>query len=678
LRDILNLFMTELVIAALVLQSPASVAQVMQDTQAQEKLVEQQAKAKAALEAAQAQGMTDGARPFDLEVDVPARNTIIEFNPSSGAVSYQVQIRANNRFWAHNYQFDIAGDQPKLRIRLNPGEYSLRTRSFDANGYYGPWSGWQKFWIHYDSVNSIYPADGSTVKPKSGVREMLMFEWPIDTKAVGYRFILKDKDGNTMRLENVRTPWNLVELELSSKYSWLVTPLYSANDYKKTPADVPDLETTFYQFRVAGSAPGTRDMEVRATESPRAIKYQFEFLKLDRMGERGSSSVFESVTPEFKIAIAPGTYEARVRTFFNDNSISDWSPPWQFFVPYEKVKTIAPYDNELIDPVDFETPVELSWHPQVDVNHYVVYIYKENGDFVRSYKTEETNLIARFTHQKNFRWLVIPYSAGQSDIKPPEMPEDAPRVRVAQYIPLLMTASEEPSHLYGWGRYYGSMINYEGRNYDLNSKVSQPIFGGSGELALGYWHRKTHFGALIHGGLSGFTLQDNGEGESTTHNYANAGLHLGYRHFMDNGDRLRLWLGYTYMEFPEFVVDPFLKVFDYHRIKTGGPQFQISYMGDFKKYPDYGWHAYGTIFQSRQNFQTPNDLEAVPRLSFTVGFFGTYKWSEDQKWMLGYAYRQENIQYKSNDRTGLDNYSTTSGHYLNLSIEIGLAKQKYK
>ncbi len=644
---------------ALMLQSPASIAQVAQD-------------AKEAAAADAQDFAADGPRQFDLETDVPARNTVIEFNRSEGAVAYQVQIRAHNRYWAHNYAFELAGEEPKLKIRLNPGQYSLRTRSFDANGFYGPWGGWQKFWIHYDSVNTIYPADGAVVKPKSGVKELIHFEWPMDKKAIGYNFILKDKDGNTMRLENVRTPWNLIELELGSRYSWLFAPIYEEKEFKKPPVEQPDLETIYYGFRVAGSVPGTRDMEVNATASARAVKYQFEFLKLDRAGERGSSSVFESPTPEFKIAIAPGTYEARVRTFFNDNSISDWSPPWQFFVPYEKVIVLTPEDNEYIDPIDFDTPVTLTWKPQIDVNHYVIYIYKDNGDYVRSYTTEGTKVDARFPHNKNFRWLVIPYSAGQSDIKPPEMPEDAPRLRVGLYIPLLMSASEEPSHLYGWGRYYTSIIDYEGRNYDLNSKVSQPIYGGSGELALGYWHRKTHFGTLVHGGVSGFLLGEN------THNYANAGAHIGYRHFMENGNRLRVWLGYTYMEFPEFVVDPFTKIFDYHRVATGGPQLQISYMGDFKTMPDYGWHGYATVYQSMQGYQTPNGLENVPRISFTAGGFGTYRWSDDTKLMLGYAYRQENIQYKSNDRTGLDNYSTTTGHYLNLSIEIGLAKQKYK
>jgi hypothetical protein len=648
--------MLGLVVLAFSLQGPPTYAQVATDI----KQVQQQ------------RSINDGPRRYDLEVDVPARNTVIEFHKTENAVAYKVQIKSLNRYWAHNYEFELNGEDPKLRIRLNPGQYALRTQSFDANGFYGPWGNWQNFWIHYDSVRDVYPANGSTVKPKSGLKELLHFEWPIDPKAVGYFFVLKDKDGNTKLLEHVRTPWNLVELDLNARYSWLYRPIHDEKEFKKTAADVPDLETTFYTFRVAGSAPGTRDMEVRATEKARAVKYQFEFLKLDRLGERGSSSIFESPTHEFKIAIAPGTYEARVRTFFNDGSISDWSPPWQFFVPYEKVEPIAPKDNEYIDPEDFETPVELSWKPQVDVHHYVIYTYRENGEFVRSYSTEGTSLTARFTHEKNHRWLVIPYSAGQSDISPPEMPEDAPRIRVGKYIPLLMSTAEEPSHFYGWGRYYYSKIDYQGNNYDQNSIVRQPIAGGSGELAWGYWHRKTRFGLLMHGGVSGFTI-----GEKT-YNYSNGGLHLGYRHFLKDGQRLRLWLGYSYQEFPEFLADPYIKELDYHRVKTAGPQFQVSYMGDFQKWPDWGWHTYMTVYQSRKALETPNGLENVPRLSYTIGAFATYRYSEDTKWMIGYAYRQENFQYKSSDRTGLDNFSQTSGHYLNLSIELGLAKQKYK
>ncbi len=621
--------------------------------------------------AAFAQTRGEGPLPFDSEIDVPARNTIIEFTSVQGAVKYQVEIRSYSRYWAHNYGFEIPGDNPKLRIRLNPGRYGLRTRAFDAEGFYGPWSRWQPFWIHYTESNGVYPADGAVVKPKSGVRELIQFEWPVDKQALGYLFVLRDAEQKVIYKETVRTPWKLVEVELSSSYSWTYVPLKTASDYKeKNPEPRP--EHPYYSFRVQGPAPGTKDMQVSATPSPRAVKYQFEFLKLDRLGERGSSSVFESPVPDFKIAIAPGTYEARVRTFFSDKSVSDWSPPWQFFVPYEKVRPISPTDGEEIDPIDFDQKVTFKWHPQQDVTFYKVYVYEPDGTFVKAFESEKPEVEGTLEHDKLYRWLVIPYSANQSDIKPPEMPDYATRVKIKKYIPLLMADSEEPSHIYAWGRYYTSMIDYEGRNYDLNSKVSQPIYGGTGELALGYWHRKSRLGLLAHGGLSGFAIGEN------VYNYANAGLHLGYRHFTADGRRLRIWLGWSYQEFPEFLRDPFIKNYDYHRVKTGGPQLQVSYMGDFERWPKYGWHVYGTVFRGQQGIETPNGLDPVPQFSFTLGAFGTYKWTDDQKWMLGYAYRQENIRYKSNDRTGLDNYSFTSGHYLNLSIEWGLSKQKYK
>ncbi|MGE4133748.1 MAG: hypothetical protein AB7F86_19075 [Bdellovibrionales bacterium] len=619
-----------------------------------------------------AQTRPQEARPFDLDDDVPARTSIIEFNPIPNAVSYQVEIRPQNRVWAHNYKFDIPGEDPKLKIRLNPGQYALRTRSFDAFGFFGPWSHWQKFWIHYESVDAIYPADGSTVKPKSGFRELLQFEWPIDPKAHGYLFVLRDEAGKALHHDLVRTPWNLVELELSARYSWTYEPIYSAAQMKKPADQIPPPERDFYTFKMEGPAPGTRDMNLKSSASPRALKYQYEFLKLDRVGERGSSAVYESTTPEFKIAMAPGTYEVRVRTFFDDRSISDWSPPWKFFVPYEKVKTISPEDGQKLDPNDFEYSFDLTWKAQNDVNHYMVYIYNDKGEFIRSYMTEETKVQVSLPHNRSYRWLVIPYSAGQSEIKPPEMPDYAPSFSIENYIPLKMSSSEEPSHLYAWGRYYTSLIDYEGRNYDLNSKVAQPIYGGTGELALGYWHRKSHLGLLTHAGLSGFLIGN------TTYNYGYAGLHLGYRHMFDSGSRLRIWAGYTYMEFPEFLRDPFVQNYDYHRVKSAGPQLQISYMGDFLNYPKFGWHMYGVAYQSRQSIQTPNGLDQIPQLSYTLGIFGTYKWTDNQKWMIGYAYKEENIRYKSTDRSGLDNYSFTKGHFLNLSIEIGLSKEHFK
>ena len=111
---------------------------------------------------------------------------------------------------------------------------------------------------------------------------------------------------------------------------------------------------------------------------------------------------------------------------------------------------------------------------------------------------------------------------------------------------------------------------------------------------------------------------------------------------------------------------------NYQRGKNLGPQFQISYMDDFKFDPDFGWQAYATAYNGVKDMGTPNHLPQAPQWTFTLGLFGTYKFSEDQKWMIGYAYRQEKMRYRTSGPSGVDDQSTLAGNYLNLSVEFGL------
>ncbi len=606
---------------------------------------------------------------YNTQIDVPARIAVVELNQMSGATNYQVQIEALDRIWATVYKFDLTNGDPKLRLRLTPGQYKIRTRSFDDNGFFGDWSGWASIWVNYKPVDQMFPTNGGFIKPKTTLNERIAFEWPEIRDAETYLFVLKNASGKIIKQYQTQNLWTYEELELSSRYFWTVMPIKKRHWKQQiTPELLNDLD--YNEFRVGAPVSSTRGTTIRATPVPRAEKYQFEFLKLDNLGERGFASIYESQNAELPVSLASATYEVRVRTFFSDGSVSDWSAPSNFIVPFDEVDVLGPEDGFLYENLDDIIPyVDLSWHPQEDVHRYVVYLYDRDGNFIRTFKTPESRIHLELPDNKTYRWHVIAHSAGQEDIKPPPVNAKMRSFHIAKKDPLGLGRTEEPASIYAWGRYWTSKMNYDSRSYDLDSRVRQQIYGGTGEVALGYWNETTNLGLLGAVSVTGFNIDDQ------IYNYASGGLHVGYRVNYWRGARLRVWTGWNYTEFPEIRRHPIYKDVDFYRIKSMGPQIQVSFMDSFRWSPDFGYHIYGIVYRNFLGIETPNGLYQVPTNSYTGGLFGTYKWNQQFKLQVGYSYKHEEIRYKSTDRTGNDNFSLVNGHFLNLSLEIGLTEE---
>lgn len=500
------------------------------------------------------------------------RSVTIGFAKTEGAKLYQVEVKVAEA--KDTTVAEVSADDPSLRMDLPSGWHWLRTRAMDAEGNYGPWSGWQDFLV----------AGDEPVEPE------------------------EDK--------------------------------------------------------------GTSEVSIAVNPLPEAKGYQIELRRPSR--QLGTDRIFDSPTADFKIAIPYGEWRLRVRAIFADGTISKWSSVSPFEVPFPGIKILRPARGEVLDPDDdLKSSVDMEWLAQPGTHHYLIYIYDEEGKFVHAFASRAPSATIQLPAGHAYRWNVVARGPGEA-VPELKLPKDAPTFRIEKYVLLQLAASEEPSDVYGWGRYWISSIDYHGRNQDLNSQVSQKMYVSSGEVAMGYWNRKTQLGALVHGELSGFIIGP------TTYNYVNAGVDFGYRKIYESGSRLRMWIGGAYREFPELLrrVNLADSPIDYHRVGGYGPQMQISYMGDFS--PKYGWHTYMTAYQSVNGLATPNHLTQIPEWTYTVGLFTTYKYDENQKWMLGYSYRRENLRYKSTDQSGIDNVSSTTGHFLNLSVEFGLSASHAK
>lgn len=160
---------------------------------------------------------------------VPGREMVIELNPVEDATAFEVEITPRVENWANPFKFNIDPKAPVINVRLTPGEYLVKTRSIDKDGQ-GPWSEPQSFWVYYKMPDTVEPAPGSVIKPKSFISERIAFEWPRIPGATKYIFVLKDEKGQVLKRMVTDENWAHHDVELNAKYTWTVAPLSPKED----------------------------------------------------------------------------------------------------------------------------------------------------------------------------------------------------------------------------------------------------------------------------------------------------------------------------------------------------------------------------------------------------------------------------------------------------------------
>lgn len=615
---------------------------------------------------------TENGSPEEIqssESDIPARTVRIDLEKVEEAVEYDVRIRPTKKIWSEPYRFRVPAGDPKVRVRLSPGEYSVQTRSINAIKSPGNWSKPQIFWINFRSIANAYPSEGVEIVPKGSANENIVFEWPAVGKAKFYLFRLKNDKGELIRTAITQQTWISSIISINSKYSWQVNPMTSKNEWKVLLRK--DTKENFINFKITTPDDDARGTLVKINKHPKAIKYQFEVVSVTEDNVTGEPSIVDSYEPTVRLRFPPGEYEMRARNIYSDNSISQWSAPSRFFIKQFMPRKIYPEIATEIDPTDNEkAQVPLKWTTDSKNAFFRVFIFDLDGNLVFSKKTNETEIIAEVPHNRKYRWTVRAYSSREpaSGVVNASDP-DFNGFSVAEYVPLSLASGEEGSQVYGWAKHISSIEDYSSNNFEENARVKQTIFGGEGEGAIGYWSRKLRVGVLAHASLAGLIY------EGQNYNYANYGVHVGKRFLLDNGDRLRVWLGVTYREMPEVITNPFTSKVVYSRINSLGPQLQTQYI---KPLTDkWGLNFMGSIYLSQQDQGTPNGADQLQRTSFRLSALASYSNSREFRYLAGYTYRLEESAYKSIDVPTELNSARISGHYLSFMIEWSLAdKQK--
>ena len=517
--------------------------------------------------------------PSSAQAENPRlRETVIELDPAADADFYQVEVRSLEESEAKSY--NVGAANARLKVKLPPGDYALRTRSLNTQGIVGPWGDWQLF----------------AVKEKMAGKTAGGIEAP-----------------------------------------------------PAKPAPIPAPPPVLTPPTLAAPMPPRKKSAPYVNKTPIGDAYA------------------PSAPPEIVPYVAP---PAASPLPAEKVELPELAQPQDIpKEPLPDVVLIAPQIGKVIDPTDdLDTPVRFAWTREPKAGSYVLYIYDGEGQVFANYKSTDTRTVVNLPHNMNYRWNVVALWPGQDPLLLPARPKSAWPFFVKDYVYMKLAASEEPKHIYGWGRYILSNADYVGRNGDWNSTVKQKIYAGQGEGALGYWMRRSHFGWLAHGGLSGFRVDK-------SYFYLDGGVHFGHRKIFEEGGRLRNWIGLTYHEAPEVLRNAYSNPspIDFHRVRNLGPQYQISYMNDFLG-SEYGYHLFATIYRGQWDAGTPNHLEQIPQFTFTSGLFLTWRENDDRKWMMGYTFKQENVRYKSTSSLNQYNTSSLTGHYFSLSMEFGLAE----
>jgi len=603
----------------------------------------------------------------DTLENAPARVTRIELTPNPDAKFYEVSIVPRLDAWKKPLKLKFLSTLKTLRLRLTPGMYYAKTRSVSAEEIPGPWSQPMPFKVDFKSSTTYIPADGSNIEPRGTGKEIVTFEWSSQKKVRDFLFVLRDKNKKVIHMVKTPHTWHLSPVASRATYSWHVIPFPDDFKLKKAVMAIP--ESDFKNFTVLTPSLEGRRTQVQIKPDPKAYRFQFEVVSVNREDNTSEPSTVESNVPEMNFKLSPGEYEIRARQIYPDESSSEWSAPGKFFVRRYFPAIQYPSPKEVIDPQDDIEKVRLEWKLDKDADEYQVYIWSDKNELIETVVVKENFYVAKLASGGNFKWAVRALSA-REPVQIPLEPEQHAKssFSIDKYISYNLLSAEESSQYYAWYRQISSLENYRSKNYENNAIVRQDIYGGESEGAIGYWWRKNKVGVMGHSSFSGLMFR------GKIYTYQNFGAHLGYRKILDDESRLRMWLGVNFREMPEVLTHPFTTEVIYSKIRSLGPQFQVSYIKTLRD--KWGLQLDGSVYLSQWSYGTPNGQPLLMKPSVRLSALTSYKYNEDFRFMGGYAYRYDQAAYLSGDTPGAINFASISGHYVSVMIEFALEERK--
>lgn len=324
---------------------------------------------------------------------------------------------------------------------------------------------------------------------------------------------------------------------------------------------------------------------------------------------------------------------------------------------------------------------ELSWSESPYAQNYKVGLYKLNP------KNNKWGLVQEVT-QSSTKMPFMPdwpggsYALSVQSEANLRLPSDlakmsfkvheGDRSQAAEDIATVRKSIDRTEGWYGVASYLVTSMDYRSNNSDYNTRTNFSAVGGTGRLGVGYFSAKTPWGFLGIVDLSGYTYR------SATKTFAASELSAVYRKKLGDRHEMRFFFGPFYKELPENISDPRTpldtKDLIDQKAKFGGAHGGSEFW--FGLTNKLGFQVNAHLYFNAFNVESPNGKENVEKVSFQIGFLGSYRLTQRLTGLAGYAHREDTYAYKydsSNPYSVLStsdrNEITLKGEYFNLLAE---------
>jgi len=246
------------------------------------------------------------------------------------------------------------------------------------------------------------------------------------------------------------------------------------------------------------------------------------------------------------------------------------------------------------------------------------------------------------------------------------------RSPAAEYTALVRKSIDRVSGWYGVASYLITQINYSGETPETGGRTTTTALGGTGRLGAGYFTKDDKWGFLGIVDMSGFVIS----GKNRT--YSSAEFSGISRYVMGDRGEGRLLAGIYYKETPQLFGTPAGTTeaqVNFFQSAAMGPHLGAEYWHSLT--PKLGFQLNSHFYYSMITMSTPNGNDVEPRLSYQLGFMGSYRMNSRFTGLMGITTRMEQIAYKANktgaagEGTGLYDESRISGQYLSFYAEYG-------
>jgi hypothetical protein len=501
------------------------------------------------------------------------------------------------------------------------------------------------------------------------------FQWPKVTNAKRYYFVIRDMWARTVREATVILPTYTMTFDSPHRFKWTAVPLTSIEDKSSSAhgtaiakAPPPWIEeAAWHAFEIDPTDNSLKATPIQAETHKNVVGYQAEVVRVYTRTEFGRARLFSDNIPLIQARLGIGAYRVRTRgitgRFANKIETTEWGSSQRLFIIGPAPKLLSPQEGEEVTASDeLKSEVTLQWESSPEAERYHVLVVDATGKAIVDQLTNEPRLTIHVHDRSRFRWQVATYYEDEPDRKPAFDSPPRQEFMTGAYSQVKITAAEEPFEFYGWAKQITSVELYQSKAADVGGNVDQKIFGGTSELAGGYWFPGNSFGILAAVSMAGFII------DNTTFFYEGGSILAGTKVGFIGGQRLRLWGGLGYRELP-YLKPVSASAVNIDKIQNYGPDLRLSFLDEFGGI--YGYHLFASYYGAMGMVETPNGLPQRNSNSYHFGLQGSMRITEWLVGMFGYTYKVESAAFQSIDPAAGDNTIQLGGHYLGVTLLFG-------